>query len=332
MRICIFGAGAVGGNFGARLARAGADVSMIARGPHLAAMQERGLTVIAGEERIHVRPFATDDPRRAGVQDVVIVTLKAPALPGAVDAMAPLLGPDTAVVFATNGVPWWYFHGYQGPDAERRLARLDPDGVLWDRLPVSRAVGSVVYSANEIISPGTVANKSPNRNRLLLGEPDGTRSDRVQRISKAFEGSGVDAPVVADIRAEVWTKLMGNLAWNPMCAVTGLSIPEIAGDPALRPIALGVLQEGQRVAEALGLTLETNAEQRLANIAKPGPGGGHKPSMLQDFELKRPTELDAIVLAVQDFARELDIPTPNLDAVAALSVGRAKALGIYPKG
>ncbi len=332
MRICIFGAGAVGGNFGARLARAGADVTMIARGPHLAAIQERGLTVLADEERIHVRPFATDDPGRAGVQDVVIVTLKAPALPGAVEAMTPLLGPDTAVVFATNGVPWWYFHGYRGPHAERRLARLDPEGILWDRLPVSRAVGSVVYSANEIIAPGTVANKSPNRNRLLLGEPDGTRSDRIERISKAFEGSGVDAPVVPDIRAEVWIKLMGNLAWNPMCALTGLSIPEIAGDPALRPIALGVLQEGERVAGAMGLTLETSAEQRLNNLSKPGAGGGHKPSMLQDFELKRPTELDAIVLAVQDFARELGMPTPNLDAIAALSVGRAKALGIYPRG
>ncbi len=329
MRICIFGAGAVGGNFGARLARAGVDVTMIARGPHLEAMQARGLTVQAGEERIHVRPFATDDPRRAGPQDAVIVTLKAPALPGAVDAMAPLLGPDTAVVFATNGVPWWYFHGHAGPDAGRRLPRLDPEGILWDRLPIARAIGSVVYSANEIIQPGIVANKSPARNRLLLGEPDGSRTDRVLAISRAFEGTGVDAPVVDDLRAQVWIKLMGNLAWNPMCAVTGLSIPAIAGDPALRPIALGVLQEGQRVAEALGLKLDTDAETRLNNIQKPGPGGGHKPSMLQDFERGRPTELDAIVLAVQDFARELGIPTPNLDAVAALTVGRAKALGIY---
>lgn len=329
MRICIFGAGAVGGNFAARLARAGTDVTMIARGPHLAAIQERGLTVMAGEERIHVRPFATDDPRRAGPQDAVIVTLKAPALAGAVAQMAPLLGPETAVVFATNGVPWWYFHGHPGPSAERRLTRLDPEGILWDRLPIARAVGSVVYSANEVTAPGTVVNKSPNRNRLLLGEPDGSRTARIQAISEACMAAGIDAPVVDDIRAQVWIKLMGNLAWNPMCAVTGLTIPEIAGDPALRPIALGVLKEGQAVAEALGLTLDTDAETRLNNIQKPGPGGAHRPSMAQDFELKRPTELDAIVLAVQDFARELGIATPNLDAVAALTVGRARGLGIY---
>lgn len=178
------------------------------------------------------------------------------------------------------------------------------------------------------MAPGVVDNKSV-RNRLLLGEPDGSRTARVEAISKAFDGTGIEAPVFDDIRAQVWIKLMGNLAWNPMCALTGLSIPDIAGDPALRPIALGILQEGQRVAEALGLTLDTDAETRLNNILKPGPTGGHKPSMLQDFELKRPTELDAIVLAVQDFARELGIATPNLDSVAALAVGRAKALGIY---
>ncbi|MCC7271075.1 MAG: 2-dehydropantoate 2-reductase [Alphaproteobacteria bacterium] len=330
MRICIYGAGAVGGNFAARLARAGIDVTVVARGRHLEAIQARGLTVQAGEERIHVRPFATDDPRRAGPQDAVIVALKAPALPGAVAPMAPLLGPDTPVVFATNGVPWWYFHRHPGPLAERRLPRLDPEGVLWERLPVERAIGGVVYSANEIVAPGVVSNNSPTRNRLVVGEPDGSVSARIQKVSEALKSGGIDSPVNTDIRAEVWTKLMGNLAWNPMCAVTGLGIRMMATDPALLALARRVLEEGQRVAEALGVTVNEDVDTRMKRAERPGPGAGHKPSMLQDFELKRPTELDAIVLAVQDFAREVKVPTPALDAVAALAVGRARALGIYP--
>ncbi|MGE0715529.1 MAG: ketopantoate reductase family protein [Alphaproteobacteria bacterium] len=330
MRICIYGAGAVGGNFAARLARAGIDVTMIARGAHLEAMQQRGLTVTAGDERIHVRPFATDDPRRAGPQDAVIVTLKAPALGPTVAAMQPLLGPETPVVYATNGVPWWYFHGHEGPLAERRLTRLDPAGDLWDRLPVSRAIGGVIYSANELLAPGVVRNNSPTRNRLVMGEPVGGPSPRAERLADVLRQGGIDASVVPDIRVAVWTKLMGNLAWNPMCAVTGLNIREMATQEPLRDLARAILEEGERVAAALGIQVAETVEERMKRAGKGSPGGAHKPSMLQDFEVKRQAEIDAIVLAVQDFARELGVPTPALDAVAALTVGRAQSLGIYP--
>jgi 2-dehydropantoate 2-reductase len=328
LRICIYGAGAVGGNFAARLAKAGVDVSLIARGAHLQAIQARGLTVLAGEERIHVRPFATDDPKRAGVQDAVIVTLKAHSIPGAVDAMQPLLGPDTSVVFGINGVPWWYFHKHPGPLAERRLDRLDPGGVLWDRLPIERAIGSVVYSPNEITSPGVVTNGG--RNRLVLGEPDGSISERAKSIGAVLTSAGIDGPVIPDIRAELWRKLIGNLAWNPITAITGLTTRDLVGDPPLRALVKSVLEEGIAVAAKLGVTIEGDAESRLKSVETgPRTGPAHRTSMFQDFDLKRPPELDAIVLAVQDFAREVGVATPAIDAVAAFAVGRARALGIY---
>jgi len=328
VRICVYGAGAVGGNFAARLAKAGTDVSVIARGPHLKAIQERGLTVIKGEERVHARPFATDDPKRAGVQDAVIVTLKAHSIPGVVDQMQPLFGKDTAVVFAINGVPWWYFHRHGGPLGERRLDRLDPGGVLWDRLPVERAIGSVVYSPNEITAPGVINNGG--RNRLVLGEPDGSISARATAISAALVAAGIESPVIPDIRAELWRKLIGNLAWNPVTAITGLTTRDLVGDPPLRALVKSVLEEGIVVASKLGVTIEGDAESRLKSVESgPRTGPAHRTSMFQDFDLKRPPELDAIVLAVQDFAREVGVPTPAIDAVAAFAVGRARALGIY---
>jgi len=326
VRLCIFGAGAVGGNFAARLARAGVDVTVIARGPHLEAIRSRGLTVLAGEERIHAKPFATDDPARAGIQDAVLVTLKAHALPGAVPLLAPLLGPDTPVVFAANGVPWWYFHGLAGPHGERRLPRLDPDGSLWDGLPIARAVGGIIYSANEVVSPGVVRNNSPARNRLVLGEPRGGTSARLEAIAAVLGPAGIDAPVVADIRPTVWSKLLGNLAFSPVSALAATTTDMIGTDPGLRALCARLMDEGAAVATALGIPADALGE-RLGPPDRPRPA--HKTSMLQDFEAGRTPELDAIVLVVQDLAGMLGIATPTLDAVAALAVARARALGLY---
>lgn len=323
MKVCIYGAGAIGGLIGAYLARAGEDVTLIARGAHLAAMREQGLKVTGPGGTFTVRPQATDDPGEARQQDYVIVAVKAQAVPGIADKMTPLLRPDTAVVMAVNGVPWWYFHGVQGPLAGRRLLSVDPDGRQWDLIGPQRAIGCVVYPAAEVTAPGELLHVEGNR--FSLGEPDGRKSKRVVALSKALIAAGLKAPVRADIRSEIWVKLWGNVAFNPISALTGATLKRICGDAGTRACAKAMMLETQAVAAKLGVTMPIEVERRIDGAAAVGE---HKTSMLQDFERGRPIELDAIVGAVAELGRLVEVPTPMIDAVYALTRQKAEVAGI----
>ena len=325
MRIAIFGAGAIGGLLGAELALAGVDVTLIARGPHLKAMRDKGLTLIRdGRTRVaHPRVAAT--AAEAGPQDSVIVTLKAHSVPGAVDAILPLLGPDTSVVTAVNGVPWWYFHGLDGPWRDRRLSSVDPGDVQWTKIGPERVIGCVVYPAADVPEPGLV--RHIEGDRFVLGEPDGTRSERAERVSKALIAAGFKVPVRPRIRDEIWIKLWGNVAFNPISALTGATLEEIGRDPAVRAVARAAMLEAQAVAEALGIRFPIDVERRLDGAQAVG---AHKTSMLQDLEMGRPMEIDALVAAVAEMGRLVGVATPTIDAILALVVMRARKAGCYP--
>ena len=324
MKVCIYGAGAIGGFLGAELALAGIDVTLIARGPHLQAMREKGLVLVKnGEPRI-ARPTCTDDPSEAGAQDYVIVTLKAHSVPAAVPAMQPLLGPDTAVVMAVNGIPWWYFYGIDGPWRDRRVEAVDPDGRQWDGIGPERAIGCVVYPAAEVVEPGVIRHHEGDR--FTLGEPSGERSERVVRLSEAMIAAGLKSPVRPRIREEIWIKLWGNLAFNPISALTGAMLDAICTTPDTRALARAMMLEAQAVAEALGIRFPIDVEKRLDGAAAVG---AHKTSMLQDLERGRPMEIDALVASVAELGRLVGTPTPEIDAVLALVRMRARLAGCY---
>lgn len=312
MKICIYGAGATGGYLGVQLALAGEDVTLIARGPHLEAMKANGTKlVIDGEERV-AHPRCTDDPSEVGEQDVVIVTLKAHSVPHIVEPMQPLLGPDTAVVTATNGVPWWYFYKLEGPWEDRRIESVDPGGVQWDGIGPERAIGCVVYPATEVVEPGVIQHIEGNR--FTLGEPSGEKTDRVKALSQALISAGFRAPV-RNIRDEIWVKLWGNLAFNPLSVLTLATLDVLATDPGTRAVAKSMMEEGQAIGEALGARFRVDIERRLDGVAAVG---AHRTSMLQDLDQGRPMEIDALVTAVQEMGRMLEIPTPTIDVVLSL--------------
>lgn len=324
MKICIYGAGAIGGLLGAKLARAGLDVGLIARGPHLAAMCERGLTLRAAEESFTVHPVATDDPATLGVQDYVIVALKAHQVPGVVDAMQPLLGPDTAVVMAVNGVPWWYFHGLGEPYEGRRIPSVDPGDAQWQGIGPERVIGCVVYPAAEVPEPGVIA--LVEGDRFALGEPSGVRTPRVERLAQALIGAGFKAPIRAKIRDEIWVKLWGNLSFNPISALTHATLDVICADPGTRALARAMMVEAQAIGAKLGVRFPIPVDQRIDGAAAVG---AHKTSMLQDLERGRPMEIDALVAAVAEMGRLVEVPTPAIDAVLALVRLRARVAGCY---
>ena len=323
MRICIYGAGAIGGYLGVQLTLAGEDVTLIARGPHLAAMRQNGLKLlIDGEERVaHQR--CTDDPAEAGPQDYVIVTLKAHSVPGVVDVMQPLLGPDTAVVTATNGIPWWYFYGLEGQWRDHRLESVDPGGTQWDEIGPERAIGCVVYPATEVAEPGVI--RHLDGNRFTLGEPTGDKTERVQALSQALISAGFRAPV-RDIRDELWVKLWGNLTFNPISALTLETLDVVATDPGTRGVARAMMLEAQAIGEKVGIRFKVDVDRRIDGAAAVG---AHRTSMLQDLDKGRPMEIDALVSAVQEMGRLVDLPTPTVDVVLALVRQRARAAGCY---
>jgi 2-dehydropantoate 2-reductase len=313
MRIAIFGAGAIGGYLGAKLAQRGdVDVTLIARGPHLAAMQQHGLRLIEedGNETV-THPRLVADSRDAGPQDYVVLAVKAHSVSPALDAITPLLGPETAVVTAQNGVPWWYFYGLEGPHANRRVEAVDPGGRIWDAIGPQRVIGCVVYPACEIESPGVIRHDDAE-NRFSLGEPDGSRSDRASALAKALIDAGLRAPLRNRIRGEIWVKLWGNVALNPLSALTRATLAQICGEPATRAFARNVMLEVQAVAEALGEKMVVDVDARLNGAAEVGE---HKTSMLQDLELGRPMEVDAVITAVVELARVTGTGTPYLDAL-----------------
>jgi 2-dehydropantoate 2-reductase len=324
VKICIFGAGAIGGYLGARLAATDVDVSLVARGPHLEAMRRDGLTLREAAEETVVAVNATDDPATLGRQDYVVVTLKAHSVPAIVERLPPLLGPSTAVVTASNGVPWWYFHGLEGPHANRRLRSVDPDDVQWNGIGPERAIGCVVYPACEIEAPGVV--RHTEGNRFGLGERSGEKSERVSALSEAFIDAGLRAPI-RRIRDEIWMKLWGNLCFNPISALTTATLDVIATDsPGTREVAAAMMREAQTIGERLGVRFGVDMDKRIAGAAAVG---AHRTSMLQDLELGRPMEIDALLTAVQEMGEITGVATPTIDVVLALVRQRARIAGCY---
>ena len=325
MKICIFGAGAIGGYMGVKLAQAGADVSLVARGPHLAAMNEKGLTLIEeNSDPVTVPVTASDNPADLGAQDYVIVTLKAHSVPPVVPKMQPLIGDDTTIVSGVNGVPWWYFHKI-GTDLEgTRLTSVDPGNAQWDGFGPDRVLGCVVYPAAEVSDPGTI--KHIEGNRFSLGEPDGSKSDRAMALSKALSAAGLKAPVRPRLRDEIWVKLWGNLSFNPISALTHATLDVLCTDPGTRAVAKGMMLEAQEIAEKLGVKFPIDVERRIDGGAAVG---AHRTSMLQDQDQGRPMEIDALVGSVQELGRVTNTPTPTIDTVLALVQLRGRTAGLY---
>ncbi len=324
MKVAIFGAGAIGGMMGVKLAQAGADVTFIARGPHLAAMQANGVTMHSGGETIVVHPRCVAAAAEAGQQDYVIVTLKAHSLPGAAADIASMMGPNSALITGVNGVPYWYFHGLAGPYEGRIVESVDPGGIVSAKLPPCQAIGCVVYPAAEVIAPGVIEHTYGDR--FSLGEPDGTRSERVEAISKLLISSGLKAPVRPKIRDEIWVKLWGNLCFNPVSALTGTTLDVITARPDLRALCRSMMLEAQSVAEALGVKFAISVEKRIDGAAEVGV---HKTSMLQDLERGRPMEIDALLGAVVELGTLVGQSMPICESVLALVRQRAREAGCY---
>ncbi len=325
MKICIYGAGAIGGFLGAELALTGADVTLIARGPHLAAMQANGLTLIRDGERRTAKVRAFADPKAAGPQDYILITLKAPSVPPIVPMLQPLFGPTTSVVWGVNGVPWWYFHGLEGPWRDRRLDTVDPDGAQWAGIGPDRIIGCIVYPAAEVIEPGVVQHVEGDR--FSLGEPDGSKSERTTALANALVAAGLRAPVRPRIRDELWVKLWGNLSFNPISALTGATLEQMGTDPDMRAVVRAMMVEAQAIAENLGVKFAIDVDKRIdGGVAV----GAHKTSMLQDLERGRPMEIDALVGAVAEMGRLTGVPCPTIDTVLALVRQRARLAGCYP--
>ena len=324
MKICIFGAGAIGGYMGAKLAKAGADVSLVARGPHLAAMRDKGLTLIEEEGNFTVPVTASDNPADLGPQDYVIVTLKAHSVPPVVDRMQPLIGDHTTIVSGVNGVPWWYFHGLEGPLADTQLESVDPGGKQWTGFGPERVLGCVVYPAAEVSEPGTI--RHIEGNRFSLGEPTGEKSERAKRLSEALQAVGLKAPVRPRIRDEIWVKLWGNLSFNPISALTHATLDVLCTDEGTRKVARDMMVEAQTIAEKLGVKFPIDVDRRIDGGAAVG---AHRTSMLQDLTAGRPMEIDALVTSVQELGRLTEVPTPTIDTVLALIRLRARSAGLY---
>jgi 2-dehydropantoate 2-reductase len=323
LKIAIIGVGAIGGYVGIRLALAGEDVTFIARGANLEALRNRGIRLVAadGSEQAVPKVQATNDYAAAGPQDVVILAMKAHQVEAVARDVPALFGPDTVVVPMQNGIPYWYFHRYPGALAGTRVQSVDPSGSIGEHIPCERVIGCVVYPAAELVSPGVV--KHVEGNRFPLGEPDGTTSERVTRLSECFVRGGLQAPVLSDIRAEIWLKLWGNLTFNPISALSRATLAGICQYPPSRAIAAVMMAEAQNVANKLGVTFRVSLEKRIAGAERVGH---HKTSMLQDVEAARTLEIDALLGSVVELARLTDTPTPHIDTVYALTKLLAKTL------
>ncbi len=319
MEVCVFGSGAIGGWIGARCARAGIDVSLIARGPHLAAMRANGLTLRMGGEEHTVRAPCTDDPRELGPQDVVIIALKAHSVPAAVESMVPLLHDGTIIVTATNGIPYWYFYRHGGPHEGTVLRTIDPGGAQWRVLRPERAIGCVVYPAAEVVEPGVIEHVYGKR--LPVGDPEGGETERALAVSRLLTDAGFDAPVLENVRDEIWLKLWGNLSFNPVSALTHATLERIAADPGTRRVVRAMMEEAEAVGRRLGVHFRVDVERRIDGA---GRVGAHKTSMLQDLERGRPMEIDPLVSVVQEMGRLVDVPTPTIGTVLALIKQRAE--------
>jgi 2-dehydropantoate 2-reductase len=310
MRFLIAGAGAIGAYIGARMAQAGFDVTLFARGPHLLAMQEHGVKVKSFEGDFVARPVIASSLEEVGPVDVVFLAVKAHGLPQLAPQLKPVLGPDTAVVSTQNGVPWWYFQGFGGEWEDLRLERVDPGGVISSAIEARRVVGSIVYFSTEITAPGVIQHIEGNR--ISLGEPDGVRSDRSRRIAEALIAAGLRCPVTTRLRHEIWVKAMGNASLNPVSALTRATLIQMVRDPGVCSVIRNIMQEVEAVAHKLGMELPVSIDQRIAGAEKVGE---HKTSMLQDLEAGRPMELEALVGAVVELGERVGLPMTCTRAV-----------------
>jgi 2-dehydropantoate 2-reductase len=312
MKFLIAGAGAIGGYLGARLARAGYDVTLFARGPHLRAMQERGLRILSADGDFEAHPRAIGDLEEAGPMDVIVLGVKAHGLTQLAPRVQPLIGENTTVVSTQNGIPWWYFQTSAGELTGMRLERVDPGGVIAAAIPAARVVASIAYFATEISEPGVIRHNEGNR--LSLGEPDGTRSERCKAIAEALIKAGMRCPVTQKIRTEIWVKILGNVAFNPISALTRATLSRMAGDPEVGMVVRNIMTEVEAVAAKMGIAMPVSIDQRIAGAEKVGE---HKTSMLQDLEAGRPMELEAVVGAVVELGERFGIPMPHTRTVYA---------------
>lgn len=322
MRICIFGSGAVGSHFAVRLALAGHDVSCVMRGAHLEAARSKGLTLRVGQSEFPAKVKASDDPAALGAQDVVISTLKANALASLVTGLPPLLGDDTAVVFAQNGIPWWYDIGLATdhppmPD----LSFLDPGGALRAVVSRQRIIGGVIFSSNEVVAPGVVANLSPDRNMLVIGECDDRAGARIEGLRAVLDAAAIASPPAPRIREAIWSKLLTNMSMSVLCLITGQTARGVRDDPALREVVPRLLDEANSIGQS--------CFPAVKRVTRTGPAPEHKPSILQDYELGRAVEIDVLVRAPAAFARAAGLSTPMLDLMAGLAIQKARDKGLY---
>ncbi|MGE0612164.1 MAG: 2-dehydropantoate 2-reductase [Hyphomicrobiales bacterium] len=325
MKICIYGAGAIGGYVGLMLSKGGADVSLIARGAHLEAIRRNGIAVDFKDGRQTAKVTATDDPAELGPQDYVIVALKAHQAWEAADRMAPLLSPETAVVTMQNGIPWWYFHGFEGQYAGLQLQSVDPGSRQWIAIGPHRAIGATVYPATEITEPGVI--RHIYGDRFGFGEPDRSESWRARRLVSAFEAGGLKARLYPDIRNDIWLKLWGNLCFNPISALTHATLDVVATDPGTRAVARHMMEEAEKIARRIGVHFRVDIERRINGAAGVG---AHRTSMLQDLDRGRAIELDALLGVVQELGRIVDVETPHIDTVLALARQMGRVKGVYP--
>jgi 2-dehydropantoate 2-reductase len=325
MRICVFGAGSVGGYLAGYLAKGGVDVSVVARGAHLAAIRANGLTVETPDTAITVKLPASDNPADLGAQDAVIVAVKAPALPSVAATIAPLLGPETPVAFLMNGIPWWYFHAHGGPLDSRRLPRLDPGDALWNTVTPRRAIGGIFWPACFVPAPGVVRLLTGAGRGTVFGEPDGSTTPRIEALADAFRAADLPVTVAPNIRELIWQKLAFNLSAGPMCVLTQAAVRATHEEPALIDCSRRMLAEAEAIALAMGHRLDIDAERVVATNRQLA----HRPSILQDLEAGRPMEIDALYTVPLEMARLMNVTAPMLDLLVSMIKVRARAARLY---
>lgn len=324
MKICIVGAGAIGGMLGIRLAESGHEVSLMARGDHLAAIRTNGAKLIDKRGETVVRVPASNDPADLGPQDYVIITVKTPSLSAIVPTLTPLLTGDTTIVTAMNGIPWWFCEHLTGPLAGHHLAAVDPDGQLATAFPPEQVIGCVVHAGSSVSEPGVIHHAAGDL--FIVGEPDGSTKPRTTALGDAISSSGLTGRVTESIHNEIWTKLIGNMGMGPISALTKMTLIHIANDPDVRPIAAAMMEEAITIGEKIGLHMDMSAEKRIDLGAELGE---FKPSILQDLEKSRPMEIDALIGVVAELGQLTETPTPTIDTVLALLRAQARFTGLY---
>jgi 2-dehydropantoate 2-reductase len=325
MKVCIYGAGAIGGHIGGHLARGRVDVNLIARGPHLQAMQRNGIRIVSAEEDFTVPVRATDDPAELGTQDYVFITLKSHQVDGELAAMQPLLGPETAVIPPTTGIPWWYFYELDGSHTDRRLPELDPDGRQWSMIGPERAIGCAFWTAAEVLEPGVV-HQDGMRAAYPIGEPRGETSPRLAALVEAMTAGGLHAPIQKDIRGQIWTKMINSLCWNQTAFLAEAVNGRFADAPDAVEVVRRMMTEMEAIATALGAEMPVPMEKRIAMTVR---ATDHTMSMLQDLQRGRPIEIDVLANSVAAMSRIADIPTPTIDALTALTKLKGRIRGVY---